>query len=194
MRERVVAAFDFDGTITRRDTLLPFLRQYGTVNLIQAAFLTFMARKPHGWRESLKANTLRKIFAGKQLQNFEDDGKTYASTLPSLYRSDALSKVAYHRNAGHELVLITASLGCYARPAAEKLGFDHVIAVELTSHAGRLTGEMSGRNVRRSEKARRLREWLGSSDAEIWAYGNSRGDNELLEMADHPLMVKRFLR
>ena len=93
--------------------------------------------------------------------------------------------ISYHRNAGHELILITASLGCYARPAAEELGFDHVIAVELTSHAGRLTGEMSSRNVRGSEKARRLREWLGSSEAEIWAYGNSSGDKEMLLMADH---------
>ena len=158
MTLRRIAAFDFDGTITRHDTLFPFLRKYGAANLIQAAFLTFMARKPQGWRESLKANTLRKIFAGKQLQNFEDDGKSYASTLPSLYRDDVLSMISYHRDAGHEWILITASLGCYARPAAEELGFDHVIAVELTSHAGRVTGEMSNRNVRGSEKARRLRE------------------------------------
>ena len=182
---RRIAAFDFDGTITRRDTLFPFLRQYGTANLLQTAFWTCITRKPQGWRESLKANAIRRVFSGKQLQNFEDDGKSYASTLPSLYRDDVLSMISYHRNAGHELILITASLGCYARPAAEELGFDHVIAVELTSHAGRLTGEMSGRNVRGPEKARRLREWLGSSEAEIWAYGNSSGDKEMLLMADH---------
>ncbi|MEG3586942.1 MAG: HAD-IB family hydrolase [Actinomycetota bacterium] len=185
MTLRRIAAFDFDGTITKRDTLFPFLRKYGMVNILQATFSTLIDRKPHGWRESLKANVLRKAFLGKQLQKFEDDGEAYASTLPPLYRDDVLSMIAYHRNAGHELVLITASLGCYARPAAEKLGFDHVIAVELSSHAGRLSGEMPERNVRGPEKARRLREWLGSSDAEIWAYGNSSGDKEMLLMADH---------
>ncbi|HJM29405.1 MAG: HAD-IB family hydrolase [Acidimicrobiales bacterium] len=189
MTLRRIAAFDFDGTITRRDTLFPFLRQYGTSNLLQAAVLTLRTRKPQGWRESLKANVLRKVFLGKELQKLEHAGKSYAANLPRLYRDEVLSMISYHRDAGHELVLVTASLGCYARPAAEELGFDHVIAVELVSNAGRLSGEMSGRNVRGSEKARQLREWLGSSDAEIWAYGNSQGDKEMLSMANHSKWV-----
>jgi phosphoserine phosphatase len=69
------------------------------------------------------------------------------------------------------------------------LGLDAVIATELeVGPDGALTGEIVGANVRRAEKVRRLEAWLGG-DAEIWAYGDSTGDRELLERADHPLRV-----
>ena len=44
--------------------------------------------------------------------------------------------------------------------------------------------------LRGSEKARLLKEWLGEEPAEIWGYGNSRGDREMLAMADHQIWVK----
>ena len=68
-------------------------------------------------------------------------------------------------------------------------GFDHVIAVELASESGLLSGEISGNNIRGPEKARRLRQWIGPTDVEIWAYGNSSGDKEMLSMADHSRWV-----
>ena len=74
-------------------------------------------------------------------------------------------------------------------PVGASLGFDHVIAVELEDMNGSLTGEMKGANVRGIEKARLLKEWLGGETAEIWGYGNSRGDKEMLTMADHPVWV-----
>jgi phosphatidylglycerophosphatase C len=57
---------------------------------------------------------------------------------------------------------------------------------------GRLTGRLVGANCRGAEKARRTREWLranGLAGAELWAYGDSSGDDELLALADHPLRV-----
>ena len=185
MTDRQIAAFDFDGTITKRDTLVPFLRKYGMSRLLLSAFSTLYGKREDGWRNTLKANTLRETFSGYPLSKFEEDGREYASSLQSLYRSETLNLISDHLHAGHELVLVSGSLASYARPAATVLGFSHVIAVELSDHSGRLTGEMEGRNVRGMEKARRLRHWLGSSNTEIWAYGNSSGDKEMLMMADH---------
>jgi phosphatidylglycerophosphatase C len=56
---------------------------------------------------------------------------------------------------------------------------------------GRLTGELASPNVRREEKVRRLEAWLGDDGpVELWAYGDSDGDRELLARADHPVRVR----
>ena len=189
MRERVVAAFDFDGTITRRDTLLPFLRQYGLGKLSKATCKTLLGLRNGDIRNALKKNTLTELFGGYPTAQLEIEGETYASTIPNLYRREILKRIEFHRHQGHQLVLVTGSLGCYARPAGEALGFDHIIAVEMMSSQGYLTGEMDGVNVRGPEKARRLKRFLKNESVGLWAYGNSSGDREMLEMADHAEMV-----
>ena len=185
MTKRVVAAFDFDGTITRRDTLVPFLRQYGSWKLTRTTLETLLRVRRKGLRDSLKESILRELFRGFPTDELEKDGGDYAANLPRLYRQEIVERIGAHRSKGHELVLVTASLGCYARPAAQALGFDHTIAVELASKSGRLTGEMTGLNIRGPEKARLLRSYLGYAEVDLWAYGNSSGDKEMLQMANH---------
>ena len=70
-----------------------------------------------------------------------------------------------------------------------------MIAVELSSRDGVLTGSLTHPNVRAARKAVRLREWLGEpadgplESTELWAYGNSSGDHQLLDLADHAYWV-----
>jgi phosphatidylglycerophosphatase C len=93
---------------------------------------------------------------------------------------------------GHEVVVVSASLQLYLGPLGHRLGVDAVLATELAVGAdGRLTGALAGANVRGAEKVRRLRNWLGGSPCELWAYGDSSGDNELLAAADHGWRVSR---
>ena len=103
-------------------------------------------------------------------------------------------RLEWHRARGHRLALVSASLEVYLAPVAEQLAFDGVLATSLeVDDAGRLTGHLEGANVRRQEKAARLGEWLATeldgAGYELWAYGNSAGDRELLAMADHPQRV-----
>ena len=87
-------------------------------------------------------------------------------------------------------MIVSASLGVYLRPIAERLRFDAVLATELEVGAdGRLTGRLAGANVRGAEKARRLDAWLGGEPAYVWAYGDSSGDRELWARADRPVRV-----
>jgi HAD superfamily phosphoserine phosphatase-like hydrolase len=95
-------------------------------------------------------------------------------------------------------VIISASLGAYLRPLAVHLGIDAALAVELVTGAdGRLTGEVvGGLNTRGPEKVARLAAWLDArygpgNDVELWAYGDSAGDEALLARADHPTWVGR---
>jgi len=85
------------------------------------------------------------------------------------------------------VILVSATLECYLRPWAERICADHVIGTQLeTDGEGCLTGGISGRNCHGPEKARRLREKISTLDQrEVYAYGNSIGDRELLEIADH---------
>ncbi len=196
---RRVAAFDFDGTLTPRDTLVPFLaRSYGRRRLLQVA-----ASVGPPWRleaevhrrDHAKAQLLRRLTRGDDPARLADIGRHYADQLESVLRPEMRERVEAHRRAGHELVAVSASLVTYLGPLlGERLAFDEVIAVELAvGDDGRHSGEMVRPNVRGPQKEVRLREWLAATgeadDVELWAYGNSSGDAELLAMADHAALL-----
>ncbi len=198
---RRVAAFDFDGTLSRRDVLLPFLvRACGSraVGAAVARVAPTATRARLGrlqadlhHRDATKVALLRELFAGRSAAWVADEGERFAASLERRLRPDVAGQLRWHRAEGHEVVLVSASLGVYLRPWAEAHGVDHVIAVELADDgAGRLTGELAAPNVRGPEKARRLAEWLGEEPpAHLWAYGNSSGDRELLAAADTPVWI-----
>jgi phosphatidylglycerophosphatase C len=200
MSDRRVAAFDFDGTLTHRDTLLPFLvRAFGSRAMARAISRTapVAARARLGrleaelhHRDATKEALLRHLCTGRPAAWLHEEARSFASTLAGRLRPEMVEQVAWHRGEGHELVIVSASLAAYLGPFADEQGFDHVIAVEMAEDDGILTGAMHGPNVRGPEKEVRLRAWLGSNTPDtLWAYGNSSGDRELLAMADVPVWV-----
>lgn len=199
MTERQIAAFDFDGTLTRRDTLFGFLVQACGRSAVVRASAAVAPEILSGrvrprldaahYRDTSKERLLARLFAGDSAERVAEQGRRYALTLPQRLRPAAQERVDWHRRQGHELVIVSASLLVYLEPFAHAHGFDHVIAVGLEADgAGRLTGRLTGPNVRGPEKAVRLRAWLHDHPEEelrLWGYGNSSGDHELLEMSTH---------
>jgi phosphatidylglycerophosphatase C len=148
-------------------------------------------------RDDVKAKLLRRLVRGFDAAEFAALGEEYAATLRAALDPAMAERLSEHRRRGHEIVLVSASLAAYLEPfGREELGIDHVIAVELeVDHEGRLTGEMTGPNVRGQEKVARLSAWLGERESvELWAYGNSSGDEELIALADHATWVGRRAR
>jgi HAD superfamily hydrolase (TIGR01490 family) len=198
---RRIAAFDFDGTLTQRDTLVPFLvRACGaaavaraTAKVAPVAVRSRLGRLEDAihHRDATKVAMLRELFRGRDAAWFAEQGAAFSTTLARRLRPVMVEQVAWHREQEHELVIVSAGLRTYLEPFAAEHGFDHLIAVELAvGPDGRLTGELSGPNVRGPEKAVRLEAWLdGHAPEMLWAYGNSSGDKELLEMADVPVWV-----
>jgi phosphatidylglycerophosphatase C len=107
-----------------------------------------------------------------------------------------VARLRWHQASSHDVVFVSASFGAYLRPLALGLGVDHVLCTELVvGDDGLLTGDLAGANCRGPEKLRRLHAWLderhgGRSEVELWAYGDSPGDRELLAGADHPVWVR----
>jgi phosphatidylglycerophosphatase C len=194
----VVAAFDFDGTISRRDSLLPFLVAVRGRRAVAAALarltpqLLLMALGRDD-RDVTKERLLHALLAGHPATELWASGEAHASALLSRLRPATLERVRWHREQDHQLVMISASPTVYLEPLAAELGFDAVLATGLeVDGTGRLTGRLDGGNVRGPEKVARLRAWLGSRPVdELWAYGDSRGDRELLAAADHAFRVGR---
>ena len=195
---RVVAAFDFDGTLSTRDNVLPYLRLVcGNVAVARALALAgpdlLASRRDPSRRDAAKATVLRELLAGRREDHLRDLGARFARLVVARHlRPDVVALLEEHRRDGHELVLVSASLDLYLAPVAARLGVTHVIATTLAvDERGRLTGELAAPNVRGAEKVRRLDAHLAdaASPAFVHAYGDSAGDNELLARADRPVRV-----
>jgi len=194
---RRVAAFDLDGTLTRRDCVTPFLRLAGGNRL----WLVLARRAPaviaalaHRDRDRLKELAATAL-AGRDAAEIDALGRAYAETIVrGNLRADTPARLAWHRARGDVTLIVSASFEPYVVPLGVTLGVDDVLCTRLETGAdGLLTGLLDGANCRGAEKARRLEAWLdahGLAEAELWAYGDSRGDDELLARATHPVWVK----
>lgn len=191
----VVVAFDVDGTLTTRDCVVPFLRRIGGTRRTMlgvvarpAALVPALMRRD---RDALKAVAARPAFAGRLLSDVAAEAKRYADEIAAGWlRHDTVSRLGWHREQGHRIVLVSASFELYLEHLGEHLGVDDVLATRLAVIDGRLTGALDGPNCRGPEKRRRLLGWIDEhfgerAGVEVWAYGDSSGDRELLEEADH---------
>ncbi len=193
---RQAAAFDFDGTLSTSDTLLPYLRavaglQELTLAAVAAAPQLLAGALSDRRRDAAKAAMVQRVLGGRREDWLRALGARHADAILTHHlRPEMVTRLEWHRDAGHDLVIVSASPTLYLDAVGEGLGVDAVLATELeVGPDGCLTGRLSGANVRRAEKVRRLEAWLGDANAEIWAYGDSTGDRELLERADHPMKV-----
>ena len=198
MSRRTFAAFDFDGTLTRRDTLIPFLV---TVAGRAAVLRALGAESPRltlaaagrGDRDIVKERVLTRVLAGRSYGDVEAAGRAFGADLTrSAITTEGRDRIAWHLREGHEVVIVSASLDVYLDEVARALGVAHVLCTGLvTDERGRCTGRLRGANCRGAEKATRLRALFGDDNVELWAYGNSRGDDEMLALAQHPVRVRR---
>jgi len=101
---------------------------------------------------------------------------------------DALAAIRRHRDAGHYLVLMSASVDFYVPEFGRQLGFDHVISTEVRWEGDRLDGTLISANRRGEEKARCVRTLL-AEHRESFAYGNSASDLPHLLLVRHGLLV-----
>lgn len=197
----VVAAFDVDGTLTVRDCVRPFLVELagwnGIVRAIGRRPLASLRGGATRDRDQLKEVVVGGVFRGRTVAAVESLGKRFAEKVHERWmRTDTVERLRWHQRHGHLTVLVSASLAPYLRPLGGLLAVDDVLCTDVV-HAGDVYADvLDGENCRAAEKQRRLDTWLtshGLDEAEVWAYGDSSGDAQLLARADCPVHVKHIV-
>jgi len=189
-----IAFFDFDGTITTRDTLLEFIRYtkgsiaYLTGMLLNSPWL--MAYKLNIISNQLAKEKVLTFFFGKMpAGEFAKHCDAFAANrIPALLRPAALEEIAKLKTEGTTVVIVSASPRNWIEPWA-KLNQVELIATELLTTGDKITGKIKGRNCHGEEKVRRIRERYNLDEyATVYAYGDTSGDKPMLALAGHAFM------
>jgi len=190
-----LALFDFDGTITTRDTFLEFIRfalspyrwLLGNAVLTPwiVAYRLGLISAPQ-----IRPTISRVAFCGMREQELRRLGEAFAKEkLPTWLREETKRRIAWHKQRGDVMVVVSASLDVYLSAWCRDNGFA-VLCTHLEAKGGRITGRYRGGDCSGSVKKQRV---LGNYDIsqyrKIYAYGDTVEDRELLELADH-----RFFR
>jgi phosphatidylglycerophosphatase C len=192
----LVAAFDFDGTLTHRDTLLPFLiRSLGWPKFLLALLLSAPWLAAYALRltsnHRAKARLLQVSMAGwSQVQAQRAAEHFVTDYLPGQWRAWGLQQLVQHQRQGHRCVIVSASPGIYLHAVGVSLGVDAVLCTEMEMEAGHYSGRMATPNCHGEQKVLRLQAWLRATLdegalPELHAYGDTHGDLPLLHLADH---------
>lgn len=187
---RDVYIFDFDGTITTKDTFALFLRYFaGTgrwfFNIIRLmpVFISYIL----GFisRDRVKIHVIRLFFKNAPTEKVEIRAAEFArDVISGLIRPDALKALKKRQNDPNTLYICSASISPYLRHWGKAHGIKNIMATELQSHNGVCTGEISGWNIWGPGKLRRISaEFMGQNVHIKEAYGDSRGDLEMLNAA-----------
>jgi phosphatidylglycerophosphatase C len=195
-----VAIFDLDGTLTRRDTLVPYLRyalrrhpgRRARLGAIPGMLFRFTFDRDRG---RLKGELIHALLGGLTHAEIHaiTEGFLDEQLIPLLHPT-AVAAVEAHRNAGDWLVLLSASTEFYVRELGSRLGFDQVICTEVRWSGDRLDGRLKTENRRGAEKTRCLAELRAMHpSATIAAYGNARSDLDHLRHVDAPRVVNASL-
>jgi phosphatidylglycerophosphatase C len=193
-----LAVFDLDGTITRHDTLAPYvlgfllrrrLWRVPALLLVLPALLGFaIGRIDHG---GLKSAFIRAALGGCRRADIEDWSASFVARLVA--RSllpQALAAIQAHVRAGDHLVLMSASTDLYVPAIARALGFREAICTGVRWDGERLRGELTTPNRRGEEKARCLEALRARyPGVEAVAYGNAASDLAHLKLVEHGVLV-----
>ncbi len=185
-----IAFFDFDGTITTDDSLIRFVRfAVGDVKFtlgmaaLSPMLVTYKLKLIPNYKA--KQMLLSYFFKGMREEVFQALAREFSlGHIDPVLRPKAMEKIAWHKERGHKVVIVTASIECWLKPWCDKNDID-LIATRLEVVNGRITGKLATRNCYGIEKVNRIRESYDLTEyGTIYAYGDSAGDKEMLGIAN----------
>lgn len=187
-----VYVFDFDGTLTTRDTLIEFIRfAKGNVSFV-IGFLLFspiLVLMKLGWYPNWKAKqkVFSYFFKGMSIREFEEKCKNFAECRAELVRLKGLKAVDKAVDENAKVVIVSASIENWVRAFFRQFGLDMVIisGTKIEVKNAVVTGQFIGNNCYGPEKVRRIQELFPDrKQYKLIAFGDSKGDKELLTYAD----------
>ena len=193
MLDNKVLVFDFDGTLTTRDTLIAFIRfARGTAWLVWCLLLLLprLVLMKMGLVDNglTKQRLFAMCFKGMATADFDDQCRRFAATIGwNVRRQETWDVMEKALAEGWAVYVVSASVDNWVSPFFPEPVT--VVGTRVESVDGRLTGRFLTPNCYGAEKERRLKEVLPALDSDrahyyIIAYGDSRGDKEMLAYAD----------
>ncbi len=206
MEKKKIYCFDFDGTLTTSDTLLEFIKyakgrgRFLMVFLMYSPLLVLMKLHLYpNWKA--KQRIFSHLFEGMRKEKFDALCRGFAEEHQHLLRPQGVTRVHEALAEGSEVFIVSASIDNWVRPFFQVRGLDaiEVLGTQVEVVDGKLTGRFKTNNCYGKEKVRRITKALTKQSADtdcsthppfdrsqydIEAFGDSRGDKEMLSFAD----------
>ena len=210
--KKKIYCFDFDGTLTTSDTLLEFIKYAKGTSRFLMVFLMYspllVLMKLHlfpNWKA--KQLIFAHLFAGMRIEKFDALCRGFAEENQHLLRPKGITLVHEALVAGAKVFIVSASIDNWVRPFFHHRGITDitVLGTQIEVVDGKVTGRFKTNNCYGEEKVRRICEALTTttgtsipttnaygttslsfdrSQYDIEAFGDSRGDKEMLAFAD----------
>ena len=186
-----IVAFDFDGTITTKDTFALFLRYWAGTPLwalkilkLLPIFIAYTLKMIN--RDTVKVHVVRTFFKGADLDTLNKRAEQFArDIIPDLIRPGALKRLKQKNKPPYTLYIVSASIEPYLKAWAKCHNIENVLSTKLSTDNGRLTGEIDGINCWGTGKMAKIAAELSETPYFIAeAYGDTRGDQEMLHAAE----------
>lgn len=183
-----LALFDFDHTLTDRDSYAGFLRRVATPNQRAQAWwrvgpwlLAYRLKLISA--ERIRRRVTMQVLRNRHLDDITAQAKVYArEAIPGMIRPEMLEQLQWHKAQGHTVVVVSASLDLYLQPWCESLGLE-LICNSLETEGQRITGRYADGDIGRHKVAHIRHRFDLTGFHRIHAYGDSREDKPMLAIA-----------
>lgn len=197
---RPAAFFDLDKTIIARSSTLAFSRSLFNEGLLSrrtvlrsayAQFVFSLGGADHEMIEKMREEISAMVTGWDVLTVRQIVREALDDVITPLVYTEALDLIAQHREAGHDIVIVSASGAEMVTPIAEMLGATHAIGTTLEEVEGRYTGRILLYSYGPGKVAamQQLAEREGYDLSQSFGYSDSETDVPMLEAVGHPFAV-----
>ena len=181
--------FDFDGTITYKDTMFMYLKFYDPakfrLQFLKHVPLFILLKLKLAETEKVKKSFIGSILKGQPKEKIEKKAQEFFEhNYPKIVRENAIDFINNIDRNNTQSLLVTASLDIWAKPFADALEMQ-LVSTRAEFKNGVFTGNFIGKNCNGKEKLNRIKEQIDNSKYDkIIAFGDTSGDKYMLKWAN----------
>jgi len=192
---KTIVAFDFDGTLTKKDSFIEFIKfsKGKAIFFLNLPFLFFI------WMsiqlkiiniDIAKERMFNHFFKGMSLREFNIKCESFSSVIDKVLKKEAIKTINGFKKPNYKIMIVSASIENWIQPWASKKGIDIVIATKIErNNQNILTGRFNSKNCKGEEKVHRILEMFPNRESyKLISFGNSIGDKELIEFSNKGYM------
>ena len=189
-----LALFDFDGTITSKDSITLFYKTlYNSSIVFVYRHLLLCLPQYVSYRFKLtdylplKRRRLKVHVGGLTENNFNRKLLEFQHEhLPSIIKDSALDRLSWHKAQGHEIWVVSASYDFLLLEWCKQMNVGLIVNITARNQH---TCIFQGEDCNFNNKVNQIRKKVNLNDYNIvYAYGDSDGDMPLLSLAHKPYL------